>query len=198
MRLNLNLARRERKPVFLPLLVYGLFLVALVLSLWYQYRFFYLSKKAAQNAKAQELARVKSDLASLDKPDLDPARFAAAVQAVNARVESFNELVAGKNFRWSAFLSVLETTLPDNVSVESIRFSLRELSGVLEGKSEKFSHVLKFVKRLQGVEILRDVFLIHHARETIGEDDSPEGEDTRTDIFQYRICFTFLGGGRQP
>ncbi len=52
MRLNLNLARRERKPVFLPLLVYGLFLVALVLSLWYQYRFFYLSKKAAQNAKA--------------------------------------------------------------------------------------------------------------------------------------------------
>jgi len=182
-RLQLNLARKEKKAVFVPLVIYLGLIALIMVSLWYQYRFHYMECLQAREMKREELGLVEKELAEIEKPAAGPEFFAVSVEGVNAQIESFNTLIEGKNFKWSGFLRTLEQTVPDQMSVESIRFSLNELSGIIEGKSQKFSSVLKLVRRLQDAGTLRDVFLIYHGKEKIKGTEDEE-------VYRYRICFT--------
>ncbi len=159
--LRTNLSTRpfyNERPVFLVLAAVALVVAAL--TVFNAYRLVYLTRSDRRltsqvRATEQQVARMRDEArraqSGIDQKQLE-AVVAAAVEA--------NGLIDARTFSWTALLNRLETTLPDEVRIASIRPVKTEERGLelrIVVRARRAEDVDTFVGQLEKEAGFRDV-----------------------------------------
>ncbi|MFH1824451.1 MAG: PilN domain-containing protein [Candidatus Firestonebacteria bacterium] len=107
----------------------------------------------------------------------------STLKDLNDEFSYVNSVLEKKNFSWSKFLSHLEHTVPNKISITSIIPSFSGGNTTIEGISYSIDDLTNFLKNLQNSKRFKDVFLL-------------EQKNTSLKNINFAIILKYLDGER--
>jgi type IV pilus assembly protein PilN len=157
MEFRLNLASQsylDRRTVRRWLLLVGGFAaLLLVVNLGYGY------------FNVQQLNQVDAHLAELDaklmaqRSDTSVAFTPESLARLKKQIDDANQIIAADRFRWTALLTRLETLLPDDVAIRSVKPNYRDRSLQITAVARDTVAMTTLLDKLLASEDLNQVYL---------------------------------------
>ena len=111
---------------------------------------------------------------------------------IEKEIAAVNRLLQKKHFSWSAFLSDLERSVSEDISIQRINPDTKSHLVVIDGVARSLPALTAFVNQMQKSGPFAEVFLLDQKREEI------EIDDEAVMVTSFSIRFRYVAGGGDP
>lgn len=117
-----------------------------------------------------EMERISRELAQLQQT-LGTAKAVPdkEYQALLARIQFANGIIATKSYNWLLLLDRLEDVVPDNMALAAIEPDIKEGGLKLGGAARSFSNLRRFMENLEASKFFSDIYLTSQAETKVSE-----------------------------